>query len=104
MDQAEAGAEYDVGGQAKINQIEHIEKLAAELQLQSVTEQRRFFDQGDVKIVKCRTAKSIPAQRAESALIGAAASGHVNGDGEERRIFRAEAKIVFSHGAAGRKD
>jgi hypothetical protein len=57
-DEAKAGAKHRVSWQPKVDQIENVEKLRAELQLQSFPHQSCFLYQGYIKIVKEGATKS----------------------------------------------
>src|ERR1035438_4197997 len=107
VDFSEAWPKYYSRGQSEIHQVEDIEELGAKLQggaLAAATRhQRRILDHRDIQIFKRRPAESIPAQRAESAVVGPRAAGNVRGNVKKGRVIGATPEIVLADRAAGRK-
>ena len=105
VDEAEAGAPHDIGRQSKVDQVEDIEDLSAELEGKrfpaSPAAEGRVFGQRDVKIMEPRAAKGIAPELSGPSLVWTCSPGHVDGDEEEGRVLSRATEAVFPHLAAG---
>jgi len=106
-DNAEAAAEDGVGGKAKINDVEDVEKFSAkfkirQLALPSMTN-RRVLDESHVDLMKTGTAKGVASQGAEETGVWTGASREIDRNVEKGAVVGPAAKIILAHGAAGGK-
>jgi len=105
VDDPEARPAQDVHGQSEGGQVEGVKELGAELQgcglRVRAAAKGGVFDQSHVEIVKARAPESVSSQGSEAALVWPGAARNVNGDGKERGIVVAPAKVVFPNRAAG---
>lgn len=106
-DDAEAAAEDGIGGKAKVDDVEDVEKFGAKFEIRqfavSAMAKWRVLDESNIVLMKAWTAKGVASQGAEVAGIWTGASGEIDWNVEEGAIVSAAAKIVFANGAAGGK-
>src|ERR1035438_10362339 len=75
-DLTEAGAGEYVGGRAHVDDIEEVEKLAAELEVHKFSSalppaEWSALNEREIVVIKGRSSKGIATQRSEAALVGA---------------------------------
>ena len=106
-DFAEAGAVEGVGWQAHIDDVEEVEELGPELQIDALgpapaAAERGVLDEGEIEIVKGGATELLRPRVPKTALIGPAAFGDMDGDGEEvGGVVDALAEVVLPLCAGG---
>lgn len=104
-DLAEAGAAYDVGRQAHIDNVEEVEEFATKLQIDPLCAalapaEWRVLDEREVEVIVGRSAEGVSPQGSKAPLIRACTSGRVNGNGKEcGYVIHSLAEVVFAHRA-----